>query len=251
MDTHEFLRKHREEVRRLRSAMVPDDLIRVLADDSDIPLDGDLYREIADSLVAPGLNLSFFTFQTRGHSSCARQGIGTCPALRIFLRHDADFRATGVSAHRNNWGDEWSLTATVRDALNAIHRARGYDGDYVSDHTFVFLRTLEEQVRHNLGCFCKGALRQAIKEHAPCAQIDRTFDSDRLYWTGESYHVAFRDEAEWKWAERVKDRIKEDVQRAFAEADVGQACQSYEFELIFSDPKGAIPMISRDDICED
>ena len=52
--------------------MSVDDIIRDAADESDIAFSSDLYQEVARELSDVGLNLAFFVFTSREHSSCAR-----------------------------------------------------------------------------------------------------------------------------------------------------------------------------------
>lgn len=211
--------------------------------DSDVPVGSEAYEQIADALIASGLNLAFFTFVTSDHSHCARrERKGGCPVLSVYVRYDDDFRATGIDHHRNNWGDDWTHTKTVRATLNAILRRLGYGDRYVSEHTFVFVYALEEFARKRLGRDCKEAVKRVIREHVPNVRLEH------LFWNGERYDAIVGDAEERKRAKATTARIADGIARALASADTHRACRRYSVEIAFSVPDRNTYGLWRDDI---
>jgi hypothetical protein len=87
----------------METPMSVDDIIRDVADESDIAFSSDLYQEVACELSDIGLNLAFFVFTSRKHSSCARTLNGeteSYPVITLYLRYDADLQQTGIERGR-------------------------------------------------------------------------------------------------------------------------------------------------------
>ncbi len=206
--------------------------IRDLAAKSDIAFNGDVYEEIACGLTGIGLNLAFFVFENSVHSYAARtleDGRNmSCPILSLYLKHDDDFRRTGIDPHRGNRGDKWPLTGRVRDTVNAVLQRHEYGSDYVSERTFVFVRTLEELAFSQLGRECKDAVLALIRAEAPGAKVTHVF------WNGEQYYLVMRDKGDYKRVKRaVKTKITKALPGLFAAADADGCCQSYPATIEF------------------
>jgi hypothetical protein len=146
-----------------------------------------------------------------------------CPKLELCLRFDADLRETGINPHQGNWDDKWAPTQSIRDAVNRILQRHGFNDDYVSNQTFVFVRSLEELAFQQIGRECKGAVRTLICDEAPGVVISE------VYWNGRQFNVIMRDQADYK---RVKRKIREKVEDAlpelFAAADTDKCCRTYK-----------------------
>ena len=211
--------------------MSVDDMIRDLTKESDIAYGSNLYREVARSLIDVGLNLAFFTFTSSEHSSSARTLDGDtvpCPVLTLYLRYNADFQQTGIDPHRGNWGDKWAQTRTVRSALNANLQGHGLDSDYVSDHTFVFVRTLEELAFRQLGKKCADEVKELVIAEAPGVHVDG------VYWDGAEYYVLVRGKDDFKRVKRnVKANVTKAVSKLLANADTDGCCQGYRTTIEF------------------
>ena len=219
--------------------MSVDDMIRDVTKESDIAYGSNLYQEIARRLIDFGLNLAFFAFTTSEHSSCARTldgDIVSCPVLKLYLRYNADFQQTGIDPHHGNWDDRWAQTRTIRDALNATLHGHGRDNDYVSDHTFIFVQTLEELAFQQLGQECVDRIKELVITEAPGVHVDG------VYWDGAHYYVLMRDKADYR---RVKRNVKETVTKALpkilANADTDGYCQDYKTTIEFG-YDGVVPM---------
>ena len=208
-----------------------DKAIRDLIDESDIASHSNVYEEVVHELTDIGLNLAFFVFETSERSSCARTLNGntvTCPVLELYLKYDRDFRETGIDRHQGNWDDKWVRTRTVRDAFNTVLSRHGYGEGFVSGHTFVFVRTLEELVFHHIGRECKNAVRQLICAEAPGVEIAHVF------WNGAQYDVIMRDKADYKRVKRkVKSKVAKALPKLLAKADKGGHCQAYNVTIEF------------------
>ena len=211
--------------------MSVDDAIRNLTEKGDIACRSAIYEEISRELTYLGLNLAFFVFSTSGNSSCARTLDGStssCPALTLYLKYDVDFQQTGIDPHLGNWDDEWAQTRPIRDAVNAILRHHGFGNDYVSDHTFIFVHTLETLAFREIGRQCKGTVKKFVCDAAPGVVITHVF------WNGHQYDVIVRDKADYK---RVKHDVKAKVSKALAgilaAADDRRHCQCYNAVVKF------------------
>ncbi len=219
--------------------MSVDDMIRDLTKASDIAYCSNLYQEVARRLIDVGLNLAFFTFTTSEHSTCARTLDGdtvSCPVLTLYLRYNADFQQTEIDPHHGNWDDKWAHTRTVRDTLNAIVQRHGLVNDYVSDHTFIFVRTFEELAFQQLGQKCADQIKELVISEAPGVHVDG------VYWDGAEYYVLMRDKADYKRVKRnVKANITKAVPKLLANADTDGYCQDYKTTIEFG-YGGVVPM---------
>lgn len=208
-----------------------DDIIRDVTAKSDIAFGSGVYQEIARELIDIGLNLALFVFATREHSSCARALDGkteTCPVLTVYLKYDADFVETGIDPHSGNWDDRWKRTQIVRDTLNLILRRHGFDNDYVSDHTFIFVRTLEELAFREIGRECKDAIKKLVCEEAPGVSVSYVF------WNGYQFAVIMEDKSDYKRVKRkVKTKATNAIPKILAAADKDGCCQNYKASIGF------------------
>jgi hypothetical protein len=206
--------------------------ITKLTDDSDIEYRSTVYEAISQFLTQLGLNLAFFTFTTRTRSSCARK-LTTgehirCPVLTIYLKYKADFRQTGIDPKDGNWSDKWKHTRVVVNAINDILGRHGYGDEYVSDHTFAFVRSREELAFREIGRECKTAVKELISAEAPGVQISH------IFWSGIRYDVVMQNTADYKRVRRqMKTRIEHALPRLFAEVDGNGYCQSYNAKIVF------------------
>lgn len=125
--------------------------------------------------------------------------------LTLYLKYDADSRETGIDPHHGNWGDEWKHTRTIRDGLNSILRRNGFDNTYVSEHTVILVRTLEDLVFRQIGQQCTDEIKKLVCAEAPGVHVDG------VYWDGTEYYVLMRDKADYK---RVKRNVKANVTKA-------------------------------------
>jgi hypothetical protein len=205
--------------------------IRNSVRESDIKEPSSAYEEIAAELTALGLNLAFFVFTNRGHSSSARSLDGknlTCPLLTLYLKYDADFRQTGIDSHEGNWNDKWTHTRAIRDALNTILHRHGFDGDYVCKHTFIFVRSLEELAFREIGRNCKAAVRDLVRLEVPGAEVSHVF------WNGSRYDVIMREKSDYKRVEhKAKAKLTKSVAKLLAKADKEEYCKTYNASLEF------------------
>lgn len=219
--------------------MSVNDMIHDLTKESDIAYGSNLYQEVARRLIDVGLNLAFFAFATCEHSSCARTLDGdtvSCPVLTLYLRYNADFQQTGIDPHHGNWDDKWAQTRTIRDALNAILQGHGLDNDYVSDHTFIFVRTLEKLSFQQLGQECADGIKELVMTEAPGVHVDG------VYWDGAEYCVLMRDKADYNRVKRnVKANVTKTVPKLLANADTDGYCQDYKTTIEFG-YGGVVPM---------
>ncbi|QDU94685.1 hypothetical protein [Lignipirellula cremea] len=219
--------------------MSVDDMIRDHTKESDIAYGSNLYQEVARRMTDVGLNLAFFAFTTSERSSCARtldDDTASCPVLTLYLRYNAYFQQTGIDPHHGNWDDKWAQTRTVRDALNVILQRHGLDNDYVSDHTFIFVRTLEELAFRQLGQKCADGIKQLVIAEAPGVHVDG------VYWDGAEYYVLMPDKADYKRVKRnVKANITKTAPKLLANADTDGYCQDYKTTIEFG-YGGVVPM---------
>jgi len=208
------------------------DLIaRQVTDASDIAFQAELYEAIFGKLTGLGLNLAFFAFTKGPNSSCARMLDGKavpCPTLTLYLKNEADFQETGIDPHFGNWDDKWGQTRSIRETLNAVLQRYSLGNDYVCDQTFIFVRTLEELVFHQLGEECADDVRRLIIAEAPGVIVQG------VYWNGAEYYVLMKDKADYR---RVKRKVKINVTKALpqylANADKEKCCQNYKTSIAF------------------
>ncbi|MFH1301811.1 MAG: hypothetical protein ABIK07_12190 [Planctomycetota bacterium] len=226
--------------------MSVEDAIRNLIDESDIAFRSDVFEEVSRELIDTGLNLAFFVFATSGHSSCARTVDGvtaSCPVLTLYLRYDADFRETGIDPHQGNWDDKWVQTRTIRDSFNTILLRHGFANDFVSAHTFVFLRTLEELAFVHVGRKCKQAVEKLVCVEAPGVAVANVF------WNGRQFDVILHDKSDYKRVKRnVKAKIANELPKLLATSDVGSYCQSYDATIKFGYTGMNLANLIREDI---
>jgi hypothetical protein len=207
-----------------------DEMIRDITKESDIAYGSNLYLDVARRLTDIGLNLALFAFTTSEHSSCARrlnEATVTCPVLTIYLRYNADFQQTGIDPHHGNWDDKWAETRSVRDTLNATLQSHGLDNDYVSDHTFIFVRALEELAFRRLGQECADGLKELVISEVPGVHVDG------VYWDGAEYYVLMRDKAGYKRVKRNAENLTKAVLKLLANADTNGYCQDYKTTIAF------------------
>lgn len=223
----------------LTETMAVDEIIGDATNDSDIAFGSDLYEEISRELTRIGLNLAFFVFTNSEHSSCARTLNGTTasyPVLTLYLKYAADFQATGIDPHQGNWNDKWARTRPIRNILNAMLQRHGLDRDHVSDHTFIFVRTLEELAFRQLGEQCTDGVRRLVTTEAPGVHVER------VYWNGSDYYVLMRDKSDYKLVNRnVKTDVTKAIRKLLADADQDGCCQDYNTTIEFG-YDGNVPM---------
>lgn len=226
--------------------MSVEDIIRNLTDESDIAFRSDVFEEISRELIDTGLNLSFFVFSTSGHSSCKRtvdSGTVSCPVLTLYLKYDADFLETGIDPHQGNWDDKWAQTRTVRDSVNTILLRHGFANDFVSEHTFVFLRTLEELAFVHVGRECKQAVKKLVCAEVPGITVTNVF------WNGRQFDIILHDKSDYKRVKRnVKAKIANELPKLLAKADVSSYCQSYSATFEFGYTGMNLANLIREDV---
>jgi hypothetical protein len=211
-----------------------DSEIRGLKCGSDIAIDGDAYAEILTHLSQMDLNLAFFVFHNRTHSSSARRveggGAETFPTLTLYLKHNEDFRKTGVDPHRGNWDDEWEQTDSVRDAVNSVLRRHSYGPDSVSDGTFVFLDTVERIAFDHIGRASKVAVHELVRRETGGKKPSHVF------WSSDGvYHIVMKNKRGYRrLADSVKQSIAGAVPEVLAKADSGGYCKDYGTRVEFA-----------------
>jgi hypothetical protein len=211
-----------------------DSEIRALKGDSDISVDGDVNAAILAHFQGLDLNVEFFVFRNRAHSSSARcvegGGAETFPTLTLYLKHNEDFRKTGVDPHRGNWDDEWEQTDSVRDAVNSVLRQHDYDPDYVSEGTFVFLDTLERIVFDHIGRASKVAVYELVRRETGGTKPSHVF------WSSDGvYHIVMKNKRGYRClTESVKDCIANAMREILARADTGGYCKDYSSRVEFA-----------------
>lgn len=215
---------------------------------SEIERGSQIYDEIFRGLTDLGLNLAFFVFASSRTSHCARtleDGRPIClPVLTLYLKYDRDVGETGIDPHLGNWNDRWAQTAAARTALNAVLTRHNYGPEYISDHTFVFVDSLERIAFLELGKRCKSAVSDLVRESAPGVKIYR------VYWTSDRiYHVILEEEGDLK---RLKAKVKLNVERALPkilqQADTDRYCRSYDATIAFGDVKMNLFHLEREDL---
>jgi len=226
--------------------MSVEEAIRSVITKSEIAFGSTLYGEIYSALTDIGLNLAFFVFETSRRSSCARTLDGrtvSCPVLSLYLKYDGDFRQTGIDPHGGNWDDQWAQTRTIRAALNAILQRHGLGNTFLSDHTFVFVRTREELAFQRIGRDCKSAVQQLISAEAAGVSIDS------IYWNGDQYDVLLRDKSHYDLVQGdVKTKVAQALPQLLAGVDEHHFCQTYDATIEFHYPGPHLPQLYRDDI---
>ena len=211
-----------------------DSEIGALKNGSDISFDEDAYAEMLAHLRRMGLNLAFFVFHNRAHSSSARRveggGAETFPTLTLYLKHNEDFRKTGVDPHRGNWDDEWEQTESVRDAVNSVLRQHGYSPDYVSGGTFVFLDTVERIAFDHIGRASKIAVHELVRRETGGTKPSHVF------WSSDSvYHIVMKNKRGYRrLTDSVKDRIANAIPEILAKADERGYCKEYDTRVEFA-----------------
>ena len=219
--------------------------IRRLTLESDIPYQSDVYEEISRKLAATRLNVAFFSFTSSSNSSSARRLAGKserCPVLTLYLKYDADFRQTGIDQRRGNWDDKWALTPTIRNILNGSLERLEFGSDYVSDHTFVFVRTLETHAFRQIGCDCKAAVRELVCAELPEAEVAH------IFWNGSQYDVIMQDESGRKRGQAKKTELAQAISGMLAQADKESLCQTYSVALEFGHGDANLFHLRREDI---
>lgn len=118
--------------------------------------------ELDDALRGTGLDIAFWTYETRRSSGLVREGAnGAEPLLQIHLRTSADLATeTGIDPHRGNWGDSWTRTATIRDAANSIFAKAGLGEDFRSLGSFIFVDSWEQYCWRKVAYESEGAVRE-------------------------------------------------------------------------------------------
>lgn len=124
----------------------------------------DARAELDLALRATGLDIAFWTYESRRSSGLAREGAsGTQPLLLIWLRTSADLAAeAGIDPHGGNWDDTWVRTAAIRDAANAILGRYGLGEEFCSPASFVFAHSWEQQCWHKIATESEGAVRELV-----------------------------------------------------------------------------------------
>jgi hypothetical protein len=204
-----------------------------LKNKSDIPVGSPVYEEIKLALAGFELNLAFFVFNNRLHAVGARppaldsptRGRSIpVPAISLYLKYDEDYRKMGLDAIHDNWLDEWSHTAEVRNVVNSILKRNHYNDDYISDQTFIFFLSLENIVFDAIGRAIKPAVYKLI-----CSEI-RPLQPASLYWHSDRiYFVVMHNFIEVKLIkETAKSQIKEGVKKLISNADPDGYCQNHD-----------------------
>jgi hypothetical protein len=213
--------------------------IRAQLDESDISIAEPLYREILDDLALLGVDVGFFTLATRARSSCARSlDIGEArrvPALSLFLRLDEQLHATGIDPSTGNWNDEWKQTVPVRAAVNRRLRGRGRNDEWISDATFVMLRSQEAFAMDVLGTQCKDAVRDLVRREVTGADIAHIF-----WLPGRRFLVSMRTLSDCRRVRRATskrnsaDVFGRGVHDILAAADTESYCRSHAATIEFA-----------------
>ena len=229
------------------AGMSVDSVIRDLTSKSDLPLASGPYAEIANAFTRQGIDFAFFVFTSRANSSCARtvSGVTTCqPTLEVYLKYNAELLATGVDPNDSNWSDKWAHTTTARNAANQVLRREGFGDDFVSEHTFIFLRSLERVAFQHIGCECREAVQDFIRTEAPGATVSRVF------WNGREYFAVMSDKDGYRRAKRaVKAKAASVLRRILSDADPGSYCKSYDADLAFGVSGMDLFHVMREDVC--
>jgi len=207
-------------------------IIRHLTDESDIAFNGDVYNEIACGLTDIGLNLAFFVFKNSVHSHAARTledgRTMSFPSLMLYLKYESDFHQTGIDCHKGNWSDEWAQTGRVRNMVNTVLQRHKYGSECVSDHTFVFVDTLEKIAFRQIGRESRSTVLDLVCAEAPGVEVTHVF------WNGETYHVIVREKGDYGRMKRtVKSKITKALPRLLAAADVDGCCKCYKATIEF------------------
>lgn len=211
-----------------------DSEIRALKCDSDISVDGDAYAAILAGLRGMDLNVAFFVFRNSSNSIAARTlqegGTETCPSVTLYLKHNEDFRKTGIDPHRGNWDDEWEQTVSVRDSVNSVLRQHDYGPDYVSEGTFVFLDTLERIAFDHIGRASKAAVHDLV-----CSETGGIKPA-HVFWSSDGvYHIVMKNKRGYR---RLTDCVKHSITGAvpdiLARADDGAYCKEYGTRVEFA-----------------
>lgn len=208
-----------------------DEAIHELTDKSDIAFQSNIYEEIKDKLTNIGLKLAFFIFKTREHSFCSRDLDGnhvSCPVLTLYLNYDADFRQTGIDRHNGNWDDKWAQTRTIRNALNEMLERYGFDNDFVSDDTLIFVQTREQIAFRQIGEDFTDEIKKLVCAEAAGVNVEG------VYWNGTGYYVVMKDKADYKRVKKsVKAKVTKTLPKLLANADKGGYCQEYATNIEF------------------
>ncbi len=226
--------------------MPVEQLVSSLTDGSDLKFASPVYNEVCHELVELGLNLAFVVFKSRDHSSCSRtlhDGIVPCPVLVVYLKYVADFQQTQIDPLRGNWGDEWSKTHDIRNALNGVLERHAFENDDVSEQTLIFVDTLEEVAFREIGRECKVAVQQLVCDEAPGVTVSHVF------WNGRQYDVIMGSPAEYKRVRRgVKTKVTKRIPELLAAADKQGYCQNYVATVEFGFLGMNLFHLTRDDV---
>lgn len=210
-----------------------DEIVGKASRQSQIEVGSEVYREIFSGLTGLNLNLAFFAFSSSAKSHAARMVKDghpmPCAALTLYLRYEEDCRQNGVDAQMGNWNDAWVMTGEIRNVLNTAYRRYEITKEFASDHTFVFVDTLERIAFLQIGRQCKAAVSDLVSARAPGVEVSRVF------WTsGRQFHVMMKDKTDYK---RVKRAVATEVTKALPkilkDADVDGCCQSYDTQIEF------------------
>ena len=161
----------------------------------------------------------------------------------MLFRSDADFERTGIDPRNGNWDDKWPQTRTIRDAVNAILQRHGFGNHYVSDHTFIFVRTLEELAFIQLGRECKEAVQKLVCAEATGIAVAGVF------WNGRQFDVILGEKADYKRVNRsVKAKLAKALPKLLSNADTSRNCQSYNATIKFGYTGMNLACLIREDI---
>lgn len=122
--------------------------------------------ELDQALRETGLDIAFWTYETRRSSGLGREGgAGTEPLLQIHQRTSADLAAeTGIDPHRGNWDDTWVRTAAIRDTANAILTRYGLGEEFCSPSSFIFAHSWEQQCWHKIAAESEGEVKELVSQ---------------------------------------------------------------------------------------
>ena len=119
--------------------------------------------ELDRALRAEGLDLAFWTYESRQSSSFGHKGEKREPVLHLNFRTTAALRAEqGIDPHRGNWDDGWVRTNTLRDMANSILARHGLPEDFCSPQSFIFPLSWEETCWHKIAVESEPSVKSLV-----------------------------------------------------------------------------------------
>lgn len=114
-------------------------------------------------LRSQGLDLAFWTFESRTSSSFGRKGQQREPVLHLHFRTTAAFEAeTGIDPHSGNWDDTWTRTDALRGIVNDVLARHGLGDHFCSPQSFVFPRSWEQYCWNKIACESEATVKQMV-----------------------------------------------------------------------------------------